>query len=99
MTVDRERRVDDKKFIDLHINIPTLGVILLQTFAAASAITTIYNENAAQTKQLTEMTARIYQVERAIGGSQVIESRMSALEIELRIVRTHLDQMNAKRDR
>ena len=96
--IQRERRQDDKKLVDLHVNIPTLAVIIMQTFGAAVALTSLFNENTAQTKQLTDMTARLYQVERAIGASQVLESRMITIENELRFLRVHMDRLNdAKR--
>lgn len=95
----RDRRDGDKKLVDLHVNIPTLAVIILQTFAAASAMTTLFNENTAQTKELNQITTRLYQVERAIGGSQVLESRMITIENELRFLRGNLDRINDKRGR
>ena len=97
--IQRERREDDKKLVDLHVNIPTLAVIILQTFGAAWAMVSLFYENSAQTKQLTDMTARLYQVERAIGASQVLESRMITIENELRFLRVHMDQINDKRSR
>ena len=99
MTVDRERREGDRKLVDLHINIPTLAMIIMQTFAAAWALSALFYENGVQTKQLTDMGNRIYQVERAIGGSQVMESRIINLENELRAVRAHMDLLNSKRYR
>ena len=97
--VQRDRRADDKKLVDLHVNIPTLAVILAQTFAAAWALSSLFYENTVQTKQLTDMAARIYQVERAIGTSQVLESRMITIENELRFLRVHMDRITDKRSR
>lgn len=94
----RERRIDDKRLVDLHVNIPTLAVIILQTFAAAWAASSLFYENGMQTKQLTDMTARLYQVEKATAVSQVLESRLITMENELRFLRVHLDQLsNEKR--
>ena len=95
----RERAPDDRKLVDLHVNIPTLAVILLQTFGAAWAMSSLFYENSVQTKQLSEMATRIYQVERAIAGSQVMESRMINLENELRLLRGHMDRINDRRYR
>ena len=91
------RRLDDNKLVDLHVNIPTLAVIIMQTFAASWALSSLFSENSAQTKQLTEMVTRIQQVEGAIAGAKVIESRILTLETELRLVRVHMDQLNNKR--
>ena len=97
--IQRERREDDKKFVDLHVNIPTLAVILAQTFAAAWALSSLFSENGVQTKQLTEMASRLYQVERSIGASQVLESRMITIENELRFLRVHMDRLDESKGR
>ena len=62
----REQRVDDKRLVDLHVNIPTLAVIILQTFGAAWAASSLFYENSLQTKQLMEVTTRLYQVEKSM---------------------------------
>ncbi len=98
-TGERERRSDDKRLVDLHVNIPTLAVIVLQTFGAAWAMSSLFYENSLQTKQLYEMNNRIYQVEKATAISQVLESRLITMENELRFLRVHIDQINAKRFR
>lgn len=87
-------RVSDNRLVDLQVNIPTLVVIVIQTIAAASAVAALFYDNNQQTKQLIEMTARLYQVERSMASSQVLESRMNTAEYELRILRSHVDQMN-----
>ena len=97
--IQRDRREDDKKLVDLHVNVPTLAVILAQTFAAAWALSSLFYENTVQTKQLTDMAARIYQVERAIGASQVLESRMITIENELRFLRVHMDRITDRKAR
>ena len=97
--IQRDRRIDDKKLVDLHVNIPTLALIMIQTFGAAVALTSLFNENTAQTKQLTDMATRIYQVERAIGGSQVLESRMITIENELRFLRVHMERLDESKGR
>lgn len=102
MTPEIERRkirLEDKRLVDLHVNIPTLAVIILQTFGAAWAMSSLFSENALQTKQLTEVTNRIYQVEKSVAVSQVLESRLITMENELRFLRVHIDQINAKRFR
>lgn len=97
-TNNRERRADDKRLVDLHVNIPTLAVIILQTFGAAWAMSSLFYENSLQSKQLTEVTGRLYQVEKSMAVSQVLESRLITLESELRFLRVHLDQLeNQKR--
>ena len=94
----RQRRIEDKRLVDLHVNIPTLAVIILQTFGAAWAASSLFYENGLQTKQLLEVTGRLYQVEKAMAVSQVLESRLMTLESELRFLRVHLDQLsNEKR--
>lgn len=98
-TGERERRSDDKRLVDLHVNIPTLALIILQTFGAAWAMSSLFYENSLQTKQLSEMNNRIYQVEKATAISQVLESRLITMENELRFLRVHIDQINAKRFR
>ena len=96
----RDRREDDKRLVDLHVNIPTLAVILIQTFAAAWGLSSLFSENAVQTIQLTEMSSRIQRVEHAVAGSQVLESRMITIENELRFLRVHVEQIDdAKRRR
>lgn len=96
----RERRLEDKRLVDLHVNIPTLAVIILQTFGAAWAMSSLFYENSLQTKQLAEMSSRMYQVEKSMAVSQVLESRLIMMENELRFMRGNLNQMdNQKRIR
>ncbi len=95
----RDRREDDKRLVDLHVNIPTLAVIMVQTFAAAWGLSSLFAENAVQTTQLHEMSTRIQRVEVAVAGSQVLESRMVTIENELRFLRSHVEQIDEKRRR
>lgn len=97
--IQRDRREDDRKLVDLHVNIPTLAVIMIQTFGAAWAVSSLFYENTVQTKQLNEMATRLYQVERSIGASQVLESRMITFENELRLMRLHMERLDESKRR
>ena len=89
-----DRRASDKRLVDLNVNLPTLAVIILQTFAAAWGLSALFGENAMQTKQLADMSDRIHLVERAVSGTSVVELRIATMENEMRLLRGHMERMD-----